>query len=258
MFRLLPVAEPASALAGLPTVVRRITPAYQQVAEELRRLIVAGELAPGERLPGEPELSTLFGVGRSTVREALRVLSSQRLVRTTRGATGGTFVATPGAEQVSDLLETGIGLLAGVSEVEVSELLEARAMLEVPAARLAATRRDQAALDALHAAAAAERKARSASAAERFSEHRTFHEAIVDATGNRLLSLMCRPVFNVLGSRFQRDAAPARFWGRVDADHDRILAAIEARDPETAGDEMAAHLRRLESTYRRIDRKRRP
>jgi DNA-binding FadR family transcriptional regulator len=250
------VAEPVQALAALPAAVRRVAPAYQQVAEELRRLIVTGELSPGDRLPGEPELSTLFGVGRSTMREALRLLASHRLVRTTRGAAGGTFVAEPRAEQVSDLLETGLGLLASASEFEISELLEARSLLEVPAARLAAARRSEADLETLRGVAAAERAARKATAVERFSVHRGFHESIIDATSNVLLSVMCRPVFNLLGARFQREDAPPRFWGRVDAEHDRILAAIEARDADAAAEEMAAHLRHLESTYRRIDRHR--
>jgi DNA-binding FadR family transcriptional regulator len=224
--------------------VRRIGPAYQQVADELRALIVRGELTAGSRLPTEPELCASFGVSRSTVREALRVLSSQQLVTTTRGVQGGTFVAAPAPGRVSDFLETSIGLMAAAAEVDVSQLLEARELLEAPAAGLAARRRSADHLARMHVA---------------LEEGRTgdqrFHELIVEACGNPLLELVCRPVFGVLRDRFLRDRAPASFWSRVHRDHAAVLAAIEARDPDAATAEMRAHLGRLAGTYRRIDRK---
>lgn len=80
--------------------VSRVLPAYQQVANQLRELIMKGTLVVGERLPAEGEMALKFGVSRSTVREALRGLSSQSLVQTKRGVNGGTFVAEPSAEHV--------------------------------------------------------------------------------------------------------------------------------------------------------------
>lgn len=67
-------------------------PAYAVLAGHLRSRILSGELQPGERLPGEAELTAEFGVGRSTIREALRSLASQNLIETTRGVTGGASV----------------------------------------------------------------------------------------------------------------------------------------------------------------------
>ena len=63
--------------------------AYEQVADQLRELIVTGELAPGERLPTETVLAREFGVSRATVREALRLLAAQGLIRTAKGAAAG-------------------------------------------------------------------------------------------------------------------------------------------------------------------------
>ena len=80
-------------------------PAYQVLADALRAKILAGELEPGRKLPIEPELSAQYGVSRSTVREALRVLASQNLIATTRGVSGGSFVAPPNPEQISGYLE---------------------------------------------------------------------------------------------------------------------------------------------------------
>ena len=82
--------DPSAALR-----VNRVQPAYQQVADQLRDRILDGSVAAGDRLPTEVELSEIFGVSRSTVREALRVLASRGLIRTTRGTTGGTFFGLP-------------------------------------------------------------------------------------------------------------------------------------------------------------------
>src|SRR5918998_6142087 len=99
-------------------------PAYQVLADELREDITSGRLRPGERLPPEPELCVRTGVSRSTVREALRLLSSQHLIVTTRGVTGGSFVAPPEAQQPSDALSTGLTLLTNVAGVGFADLLE--------------------------------------------------------------------------------------------------------------------------------------
>jgi GntR family transcriptional regulator, transcriptional repressor for pyruvate dehydrogenase complex len=227
--------------------VRRIGPAYQQVADELRALIVSGGLSAGQRLPPEQELGAAFGVSRSTLREALRVLSSQHLITTARGVQGGTFVAAPAPGSVSDYLETSIGLMAGADEVDVDQLLEARDLLEVPAAALAARRRRSS-----HLAELRETLSQGRAADQRF------HTVIVSACGNPLLDLMCGPVFSVLRDRFLRDLAPESFWTLVHHDHLVILDAIESRDAGRAADEMRTHLKRLAATYRRIDRMSRP
>src|SRR5438094_8326155 len=102
------------------------SPAYQQLADELREQITSGRLRPGERLPPEPELCVRTGVSRSTVREALRLLASQHLIVTTRGVTGGSFVAHPDAGQLADGLATGISLLTATAGVGLADLLELR------------------------------------------------------------------------------------------------------------------------------------
>ena len=124
------------------TAVPRTVPAYQMLADALRARILTRELQPGDRLPIEPDLAEQYGVSRSTVREALRVLASQGLVGTWRGMQGGSFITCPEPVQISDYLHASLGLLAWrPKNVGVDALLEARDMLEVPAAGLAAARR---------------------------------------------------------------------------------------------------------------------
>jgi DNA-binding FadR family transcriptional regulator len=230
--------------------VKRIEPAYRQVAEQLRALILQGRLEPGDRLPNEVELSVKFGVSRSTVREALRSLASQNLLTTQRGVTGGSFIAHPDALDISSYLETSVGLLSSARVVAVGELMEARAILEIPAARLAAERRSDDDITRLTEAVDAEE----ANLGSEFEGHRATHAAILEAAGNTLLEMLTAPLFTVLRSRFLRDQAPPAFWSEVCADHRRIVAAIAAGDAEKAGAEMDAHLRNLRVTYERIDR----
>ena len=118
--------------------VRRVRKAYEQVADQLRDLIVSGRLARGERLPNETVLAREFGVSRATVREALRLLTAQSLIRTAKGAGGGTYVTMPTVDHVSEFLNSALELLTAAEHVTLDELLEAREALEVPAARLAA------------------------------------------------------------------------------------------------------------------------
>lgn len=225
--------------------------AYQKVADELRALILSGELSPGSRLPSEPELSARYGVGRSTVREALRVLSSESLISTSRGIAGGSFVVPPDREQVTSYLERSLNMLSVANLVTVDELLAAREMLEVPAARLAAEKRSEGQLDRMRSCLPASRGERDM--AHQFEGNLQFHLSILEASGNRLMEVMTRPLFTVMRTRFLRDAAPKRFWKVVESDHQKILEAIESSDPHMAAEEMRSHLGHLRSTYERID-----
>ncbi len=230
--------------------VNRIQPAYAQVAGQLRDLIVTGQIRTGDQLPNEAELGSIFGVSRSTVREALRSLAAQSLVYTSRGVTGGTFVAKLDAETVSEYLRTSLGLMSGSAGITVAELLETRAALEVPAARFAAIRRTDEVLQELRDNASI-RTIDDESA--RYIKNSRFHELILDASGNRLLSLVASPVFDVLKSRFLREEVEKSYWTHVDEDHREILRYIEARDPDGAESAMRSHLTRLEATYESID-----
>lgn len=237
---------------GVRISVHPIRLAFQQVADQLRKLVVHGELAPGTRLPSEPELAAQFGVSRSTIREALRMLSSQHLITTSRGVGGGSYVTHPEPEEISRLLHTNIGLLTGTKQVGVPELLEAREVLEVPAARFAAIRHSDAQLERL-------RSALPATISDRpeewtFQVNAAFHKAILDAAGNELLRLVTAPIFTFLQTRFLRNRATPQFWDQVWEDHGVILEAITSGDPDRAGAEMLRHLETLRPTYEQIDR----
>lgn len=227
--------------------VSKVLPAYEQVAEQLRQLIIKGDLAPGDRLPVEGDLCAVFGVSRSTVREAVRALTARDLVHTVRGATGGTFVSKTDPLKVSQYLETSIGLMSSAEGIGVAEILEARELVEVPAARFASTRATPEQIGSLRESV--ERGAASAGRSSKFRENRGFHGLIVEASSNVLLQIMNDSVFNVLQAKFLRPGVSPDLWRDIDADHVEILEHIAAGDADKAALAMNEHLKRLRPLY---------
>src|SRR5215211_7796549 len=90
---------------------------YEDVARELRTLILRGELVPGERLPREADMAEQFCVSRATIREALRLCAGKDLIETSEGSNGGSFVARPNSGRISDSLRSGLDLLMEAAEI---------------------------------------------------------------------------------------------------------------------------------------------
>lgn len=221
-------------------------PAYQVLADALRARIMTGELKPGEKLPIEPDLSAQYGVSRSTVREALRVLASQNLIATTRGVSGGSFVAYPNPEQISGYLEASLRLLAQADNLTIAQLAEARDLLEVPAAGLAAVRRSDGQLEELRGTLY---DADDVTRAQAVTLNKAFHSVLMRSTGSPLVEVLIQPVFEVIYDHVVGYDAPRAFWATLDDDHDRIFAAIAARDAVTAQEATRDHLRKLRPAY---------
>ncbi len=199
---------------------------------------------PGERLPTEPQLCARSGLSRSTVREALRLLASQHLIVTTRGVTGGSFVAHPSPAQLGEILSTGMRLLLSTGAICPIQLIEVREMLEAPAAALAATRRTEAHLAVLRAALFDP----VCDPLDRLLDaYRDFHAALAVAAGNPLCELVTTPLYWV---GYTGDRMPAGFWERIDVDHRKIEHAVTAGDGEGAREATLAHLAHLRTVNR--------
>lgn len=221
-------------------------PAYQTLADDIRAEITSGRLRPGDRLPTEPELCAQSGHSRSTVREALRLLASQHLIVTTRGVTGGSFVAHPSPDMLVDTLSTGVRLLITDATVSASDMIEVRQMLEVPAAGLAAVRRTPVDLEALRQALFDP----VADSLDRIlAAHREFHEALATCTANALYQVITVPLYSVANERELADLAPPDFWFKVDFDHREILRCVAAGDAPGAQLATAEHLRHIQSVF---------
>jgi DNA-binding FadR family transcriptional regulator len=231
--------------AGVP--LRRVRKAYEQVADQIRELIVTGEVSPGDRLPSEALLARDFGVSRATVREALRVLAAQSLIRTAKGAAGGSFVTLPTVDSITSLVHANVNVLTEARHVTLEQLLEARELVEVPAARLAAMRRSAEDLERLRATVPSDE--RRLGTTEEFAFNSEFHSCIIGATRNTLLSVSAQPIFSVLQANLARSVLGRRFHTAIHAHHHRIIEAVEAADPDAAGSEMHDHLQFLRPFY---------
>jgi DNA-binding FadR family transcriptional regulator len=222
---------------------------YERVAERLRDRVVHGELQPGERLPNEAALATDFGVSRAAVREALRVLAAQNLIRTSKGAGGGSYVTLPSVDGVSEFVQSSISLLADADDVTLDELLEARELLEVPAARLAAMRHNADELERLRESIPDEPLRLGTQ--KQFVYNQDFHLAVIEGSRNQLLTIAAAPVFAVLQRNLARSKLGVRFHRTLNEHHRGIVAAIEAGDADQAGYEMYGHLEWLRPYYER-------
>jgi GntR family transcriptional regulator, transcriptional repressor for pyruvate dehydrogenase complex len=229
---------PPPALGGGP-IARRKT--YELVADRLVELIGARSLRSGDQLPTERELTESFGVGRSSIREALRMLESQGVIRP---GTGGAFtVASAG-----NTLNSSLRLLLSLDEVQVHEVFELRIILECEAAALAAARRDAVHLELMDAATTAmEESLTSGSELDFIEGDLQFHLAIAEASANRLVLHSMQAVRDVirraLVSIFHIPHSPERAIG----EHRDIRAAIADADAERARSAMRAHLVRVET-----------
>lgn len=188
-------------------------------------------------------------MSRATVREALRLLGAEKLIRTTKGAGGGSFVTVPSASHVSESLRSGLGRLASAAHVTLEELLEARALLEVPAAQLAARRRGEDDVARLRESIPGDPLRLGAD--EQFLYNRDFHAVVIEACGNTMLAVAAQPIFEVLRTHLSR-ATLGRGYHRTVNEHHRALAdAIESGDEVAAGGQMAEHLEFLRPSYER-------
>lgn len=231
-----------------PLTIDRIRPAYEQVAVQLRELIASGQTKPGERLPTEADLAKSFGVSRTTIREALRVLTSEGLIETSRGITGGSFVKRLDPAHVSEFLRNRLSVLVGTDGIEVADVLDARIALEVPAARWAAERRTDDEVAALERASHIPHV--KSAAVGVVIGNTEFHLALLDASHSKLLTALARPVFDVLMDLTQRRNLSSPITADSDDAHPRIVDAIRRRDPDGAAAAMEEHLASIADAWR--------
>jgi GntR family transcriptional repressor for pyruvate dehydrogenase complex len=240
----------SESIAALPVAPQRIRSAHEQVRDQLRAMIVTGGLARDQRLPNETTLASEFGVSRGTIREALRAIASEGLIRTTKGNGGGSFVTLPTVGDVSELLQRNVELLSMTADVTLAQFLEARKLIECFTVRHAAAHRTDEHLERLRATlTTAEARM---SPEEQYLRNRAFHSVLVDICGNALLKIAAQPIFSVLHTHMQRSLLSEEFPRRVCAEHAVILEAIEQRDADRAEALMDEHLAHLAGVYERI------
>ena len=244
--------EMAPASGGADTQWHPVTRSrsHELVLDQIEEQILAGALRVGDRLPGERNLASQLQVSRSAVREAIRILEAQGVVRSTVGSgkDAGTVVSAMPSQALTRLLRLHVAL----ANFPILDVIDARVMLERSSATLAAENASSEDLEAMRAALdGMERPDVSQGAFNDFDT--AFHVAIAEASGNRLVADMTialrnsmrRPILHALralGSDWERVADQLR------ADHRAVLAAIEAEDGALAAERVDHHIRTAHAT----------
>ena len=224
---------------------------YRQIAEQLRSLITAGEFPPGSRLPAERDLAVQLGVSRPSVREALIALEVEGWVEV-RGGSG---------VYVLERKDSGNGAhTVPPAEWGPLELIRARRVIEGEIAALAAGAARRKDIDAIAAAIDFMKEDTERKVAP-LEGDRAFHTAIAAASNNVVLVETVQtfwdarrgPLFTRLGDYFE--TVPS--WRRAIAEHEAVLAAIRAHDPDAARAAMHAHMdkshARFSASWRRAN-----
>jgi DNA-binding FadR family transcriptional regulator len=199
------------------------------IAAELRRRIAAGELKPGDQLPGHRELAAMYSVSVGSVREAISMLISAGLIETRAGR--GTYVVDGNDVPQSTFLTEPIG------RREVEELIEAREVIELQLAELAAERASPAHVEKLRRCV--ERMEEAAANPHEYPDADVeFHLALAEAAGNRYLLRAMIDIRALLKQDMElgAEAAIRRFGdlGVSIESHRRLVEAVEAGDPDGA------------------------
>jgi DNA-binding FadR family transcriptional regulator len=239
-------AQDAGAMLGALGAIN-VPKSCDVLAERLQQQILGGAFPPGSSLPTERELVTTTGLGRGSVREALRILEAQGLVRTRAGRYGGSVVSKP----TDALLASHISLFAKGHSISLRALVEARQALEPMVATLAARNRTADDLVALKQISARLDAAAIDDVPGFLTENVNWHTALAVASHNDLLRAFTASISELMfeASRFEHFASPD-VRALVPHAHRRILQAIEAGDADLARQrverDLQAYARHLE------------
>ncbi|MGZ2258042.1 FadR/GntR family transcriptional regulator [Roseobacter sp. A03A-229] len=210
-----------------------------QIAGAIRDAIIAGSLIVDERLPSEAELAEQFEVSRPTVREALKRLAAQSLIRTQRGATGGAFVNRLSFEAAQPQQITTSTLLLSMNAVSFETACEARYALERACAPLSAARRTPDHLATMRAEI--HRQSQPGLTDEAFcASDVAFHRALVDGAGNPVLSYQLAGAVEAMQPLMNMITFTARDRARIIALHEGIADAVEAQDAAATATALTA------------------
>ena len=228
----------------------------ERVASELRRRIVAGDLADGARLPKEDTLRGAFAVGKPAIREALRILETEGLISVVRGNKGGALVRAPKPSGIA----YSLGMVLTSEEVEARDLAMTVREIELLCAHLCARRADRAetvvpGLREVH------QRAVQSNDDEIAARLREFHEEIARSCGRRTLTILagCLETLWTGHVRAELDTSTAASAGpggnrsQSVAEHSLIIDAIEAGDADRTETLLRGHLERVQEQSTTID-----
>jgi DNA-binding FadR family transcriptional regulator len=239
--------EATSAELPFQAVDQRRT--FEQILLQIEEAIIDGHLKPGDKLPAERELAQTFGVSRSSVREALRVLEMFGVIMARRGT--GPDAGSVVAASAQNGLESALRLHVGLLRIPTRDMVEVRAVLEQQAAQKAAGRADEKMTARLHEIVD---DMGAATAIGEFNALDTeFHVELARVSGNALLPVLMEAlrgtVRRAMLEGFERLADWRAERDHLVGEHERMVGYIEAGDPVEAGADVQSDVLRF---YRHV------
>ncbi len=215
----------------------------EEVAYKLIQMIAEGRLRPGDKLPAERALREALGVGRPTIREALRALHMMNILEVRHG--DGTYVTSLEPGKLTEPFE----VLLSLGSINIEDLFEVRDIVETAAAELAARRTDEEETQRLEGIL--QEAVKAFHDPERFMRADIeLHETIFRVTRNPLLVSMARIVQGFAKASRQITSLLPETRKQVLADHREIVNAIKQNDPEAAREAMRVHLQNIMKAVR--------
>jgi GntR family transcriptional repressor for pyruvate dehydrogenase complex len=220
--------------------------AFESIVRQIRERIYSNQLKPGDKLPTERKLASIFNTSRVTIRSALLNLEHSGLLNIKKGAGGGFFIGELNLKPISD----SFGTLLRLSKISIADLTEARMIIEPQSARLAARRATQEHIDEIEAAIS--------NFQERMEQNLhsnpadlNFHVCVAMASMNPVLILTSRSLMELLFPKIEAYFLNRESNRRIINDHEKILRAIRNREEEKAQALMLNHVRRMKGFFRK-------
>jgi GntR family transcriptional repressor for pyruvate dehydrogenase complex len=220
----------------------------EQVAEQLARQISEGRWRSGDKLPSESELCATLGIGRSTLREALKSLAFVGLVQMRPG--DGTYVLG-GTQLLVDRIRAH-GVLK--TEKELQDVSEARLILETELAALAAERLEPTDLEKLEEILQQMKRSLGGEGRDYAALDVEFHLSVAKCSKNQMLHELLMPIRGILQEFIAKSQELPGIKGEAHEHHAKILAALRQRNPEKARRAMRAHLQTCEKAFTLLGR----
>ena len=222
--------------------------AYEEVVAQVREMLFSGMLKPGDRLPGERDLSVQLGIGRPALREALRALEATGLIILRKGKTGGAFISNGKAriiaENMSDLLR--------LSSISVDQLFEVRLWIQTGLARAACQRATKVDIEklrqnifegeSLHARGLSK---------QRIEVNVEFHNILAEATNNPVAQIVVRGLTDALKA-LSHEVGSYPIASLFD-DRLSLVDALEKKDEDAAAAAMERILKSTKPLYKRLE-----
>lgn len=211
------------------------------IMAQLEQRIISGELAEGEKLPSEQQLSEQAQVGRRSVREALKALEMKGLVEIRRGS--GTFVARNDFDGYIESLVRNVQAYLSLDRVKLRHLLQFRELLAGSIITVLASHPDAEIVAALEGSIAAQTAAFRKKDINAYTRaHVQFHSIIVESLDNPIVTMMYSQIVKLLAPTMKRAAGTPGIMKSAIREHEQILEAIKSGDAKQAHDAFHSHM----------------